>query len=115
MSLKRGDIVILPFPWTNLKSYSLRPALVISDDSFNNNNDDAVFMFITKIHYKSMFDYRLKTTDSSFKNTGLKKASTFRISKIMTLEQNLVLRLLGQTDKKLLKKLESGLKLLLNL
>jgi len=51
----------------------------------------------------------------AFESTGLKSASTFRVSKIITLEQNPAKRRLGYADKKLLQKLESGLKLLLNL
>jgi mRNA interferase MazF len=115
MSLKRGDIVLLPFPWTDLSSYKIRPALVISDDAFNKNNRDAVFLFITSKKYTSDFDYYLDAKDPSFKSTGLKSASTFRISKIMTLEQNFAKRYLGHADKSLLQQLESGLKLLLNL
>jgi mRNA interferase MazF len=115
MSLKRGDIVLLPFPWTDLSNYKVRPALVISDDVFNKKNKDAVFLFITSKKYTFDFDYYLDVRDSSFENTGLKSASTFRISKIITLEQGFAKRRLGYADKNLLQKLESGLKLLLNL
>jgi len=113
--LKRGDIVLLPFPWTDLKNYTLRPALVISDDSYNKNSSDAIFLFITTKEYKGLFDLRLKKTDSSHTQTGLQAASTFRMGKLATLEQKLALRRLGYADDPLLRKIESRLKLLLNL
>jgi len=115
MSVKRGDIVLLPFPWTDLSTIKVRPALVLSDDSFNQKNNDAVFLFITSKIYKGLFDFRLNKTDSNFKATGLSTASTFRISKIITLEQKLVKRRLGYADNKLLKKVGNALKVLLNI
>ncbi len=115
MPLKRGDIVLLPFPWTDLKGYSLRPALVISDDSHNKNNADAIFLFITTKEHKGMFDFMLRNTDPSYTKTGLKAASTFRMGKLATLEQKLAQRHLGYAGANLLKKIEAGLKLLLNL
>lgn len=106
---------MLPFPWTDLTSYTVRPALVISDDSHNKSSDDAIFLFITTKEHKGFFDFRLRKTNSSYKKTGLITASTFRIGKLATLEKNLAQRRLGFADAKLLKKIEAGLKLLLNL
>jgi len=115
MSLKRGDIVLLPFPWTDMSNYKVRPALVVSDDAFNKKNKDAIFLFITSHKYTSDFDYYLDAKDPAFKHTGLKCSSTFRLSKIITLEQTLAKRRLGFAEKKLMLKIESGLKLLFNL
>lgn len=115
MSLSRGDVVLLPFPWTNLTNCKVRPALVVSDNNFNSKNNDAVFIFITSKKYTATYDLYLDSSDPSFKKTGLKTASTFRMSKIMTLEQSLARRRLGQVDKKIMKQVSAGLKLVLSL
>lgn len=115
MSLNRGDIILLPFPWTDLTNFVVRPALVISDNSYNKAYPDAVFLFITTREHKNQYDFRLKDTDSSFKSTGLRESSTFRIAKLATLEQSLAKRRLGFADKNLLGKIEPALKVLLNL
>lgn len=113
--IKRGDIVLLPYPFTDLSGQKARPALVISSDNFNQNNQDAVFIFITKTEYKSPFDLRVDTADSRFKATGLRVASTFRTSKIMTLQKSLARVRLGHAEISLMEDIEFRLKSLLHI
>jgi mRNA interferase MazF len=115
MSLRKGDIVLITFPWTDLTSSKVRPALVISDNSFNKQNQDAIFVLITSKKYIGRFDLYVDTKDESFRGTGLKISSTFRMSKIMTLEQGLAKRRLGHASEKLLGKIQNSLKVLFNL
>ena len=44
---RRGDIVLVAFPFTDLSSTKRRPALVISPDSFNDHLQDVVLAAIT--------------------------------------------------------------------
>ena len=44
---KRGDIILVPFPFTDLSSSKRRPALVISPESFNERMQDLVVVAIT--------------------------------------------------------------------
>ncbi len=44
---KRGDIVLVSFPFTDLSSSKRRPALVVSPDSFNQTLQDIVLAAIT--------------------------------------------------------------------
>lgn len=44
---KRGDIVLVSFPFTDLSSSKTRPALVVSPDSFNQTMQDLVLAAIT--------------------------------------------------------------------
>ena len=44
---KRGDIVLVSFPFTDLSSSKRRPALVVSPDSFNDTMQDLVLAAIT--------------------------------------------------------------------
>ena len=44
---KRGDIVLVSFPFTDISSSKRRPALVVSPDSFNQAMQDVVLAAIT--------------------------------------------------------------------
>lgn len=113
--LKRGDIVLLPYPFTDLTHLKARPALVISSDRFNGVNPDAVFMCISKSEYSTPFDLRVDSNDPMFCSTGLRFPSTFRIAKIVTLEKKIAQRKLGHADANLLSKIEIRLKSLLEI
>ncbi len=113
--LKRGDIVMLPYPFTNQVGSKPRPALVISSDDFNRINQDAIFMFITTVEYNSPFDLRLEQKDQRFPATGLKSASTFRTAKIMAIDKSLATKRLGYADPSLLSDIELRLRSALSL
>lgn len=102
---KFGTIVLIPFPFTDLSSTKLRPALIISKT--NQKNQDIIVVFITsKISEKQeLAHFILKTSDKHFSLTGLKTDSLFRFDKIATLNKKLILGELGVIDKNLIKKM----------
>lgn len=113
--IKRGEIVLLSFPFTDLQTTKVRSALVVSSDSFNITGKDAVFIFITSKQYNDPYDIWLDKRAPSFRSTRLKVSSTLRTSKIMCLQQGLVKRRLGYLDKETFQKVEQALMSLLSL
>lgn len=105
--MKKGDIVLVPFPFTDLTATKKRPALVLFSDG-----EDVTLAFITtKKFRKKDWDLLLEPT----KSNGLKKKSIVRLSKITTLEKKLVLGQLGSISDIKLKVLNSNLKLLFDI
>ena len=99
---KAYDVILVPFPLTNLASQKIRPALQLS----NATDADVIFCAIsTKKH--SGFDITIAPTNKN----GLKRISYIRTNKIATIEKQLVLAKLGTLEtactqsvkKKLLK------------
>lgn len=83
------DIILIPFPLTDLASQKIRPALQLSDAQ----DDDIILCTIsTKKH--SSFDIKITPT----KANGLKKVSYIRTNKIATIEKRLALAKLGNLD-----------------
>jgi mRNA interferase MazF len=46
-SYKFGDIVLVPFPFTNQTSTKKRPAVVVSSERYNREHPDIIMMAIT--------------------------------------------------------------------
>jgi mRNA interferase MazF len=44
---ERGDVVLVPFPFTDQTTIKKRPAVVISSNNYNNTSPDIVIMAIT--------------------------------------------------------------------
>lgn len=42
MMYKQGDILLIPFPFTDLSSTKQRPVLVLSNTKYNESNQDIV-------------------------------------------------------------------------
>jgi mRNA interferase MazF len=100
----QGDIVLITFPFTDLKSVKVRPALVLSKESFNKNNSDAIFVMITSNTENIRKEEVLLRNDSpEFPSTGLKKESVIRTPKIYYLSQALAKRRLGKIGPNALK------------
>jgi mRNA interferase MazF len=92
--MKKGDIVLVPFPFTDLSQTKLRPAVVLYTEPTNN---DVTLCFITSQGIDTLFagEFLLDTADPEFSSTGLKVASKVRVTRIMTIERKLIARRLG--------------------
>lgn len=89
--MKKGDLVLLSFPFTDLKGKKIRPAMVLVVSDL-----DIIVAFITtQIKWQNQFDIVLEPN----KISGLKKISLLRLSKITTIDKDLVLGKLGELSK----------------
>ena len=94
-SYKRGDVVLVPFPFTDLSTTKRRPALVVSSDEFNATRDDVIVVAITsQLPAVLLYDeHAISPGDLGL--CGLPKPSIVKLSKIVTLHQQLVLKRIG--------------------
>lgn len=95
MSFDRGDVVLVPFPFTDLTTQKQRPGLVISSKSFNDSSPDAILLAITSQVPTDLqhSDYRLSVDEQ--KREACPK-SVVKAAKVVTLSQALIRKPLGR-------------------
>ncbi|MBI3459108.1 type II toxin-antitoxin system PemK/MazF family toxin [Candidatus Azambacteria bacterium] len=106
---KIGDIVLTPFPFTDLSGNKVRPALVLGTQK----GDDLTVCFISSVSQNKVhvFDIVVDLADKNFSKTGLKLKSIIKTTKMATLDQVVVLGLIGQLDTKNMSRVKKVLKM----
>ena len=96
--LNRGDIVLVSFPFADLTTTKVRPAVVISNDSINTKEEDIILAFISSVVpvQTKDTDFVIKESEPYFQTTGLKREAVFRMAKIVTLSRRLVRKKLAK-------------------
>jgi len=80
-----GEVVVLPFPQTDLQTGKRRPALVVADLT----GEDLILCQITSRTRRDNYSVPLTTAD--FEHGRLNVDSFIRISRVFTVEQSVIL------------------------
>ena len=91
-ALTFGDIVLVPFPFTDQSATKRRPAVVVSSASYNATRPDVILMAVTSQVRETPGFAEVRIAD--WEGAGLLKASAIK-AVILTLERGLVVRRLG--------------------
>ena len=94
---KAGDVVVVPFPFTDLQTVKRRPALVLATVSSRSFPDLVVVAMIT-----SQLEGETITGDckiAKWKEAGLLHPSNVRLAKVVSLETTVLLNKLGSLQK----------------
>src|SRR5437016_4154745 len=107
--LKIGDIVLTPFPFTDLSGNKVRPALILGTQP---GGDDVTVCFISSVFPVKVhkFDILIDVKDKNFKQTGLKLKSVIKIVKIATLDKAVILGKIGTLKAKNMRRVKEVLK-----
>ena len=89
-----GDVVLVLFPFSNLKWQKFRPALVLAHSEFNN----VILCQITSKPYSSKTAIKLES--SEFEKGNLPITSYIRPDKLFTAESSIIEKLSGKINKK---------------
>ncbi len=99
-----GDVVLVPFPFTDQSGIKKRPAVVVSSQKYNASRRDIVIMAITSQARQPLSVGEAMVAD--WQGAGLIRPSVFK-PVFTTIEQGLVLRVMGHLltpDLKTLRK-----------
>ena len=109
--MTKHKVVLVPFPFDDLSSSKVRPAVCLTDPI--GPHDHIILAFITSRIPDSLLetDLIIDSGDPDFASTGLRASSTLQLHRLMTATKSLLRRELGtlspvlqaQVNERLLK------------
>jgi mRNA interferase MazF len=104
-----GQIVLTPFPFTNLTGAKLRPVLLLKKSS-NFHDDWLVCMVSSQTHQVQQdLDEIINETEVDFSASGLKVTSILRLSRLAVLSSELMVGSIGQISDSRLSEVKNRL------
>jgi len=85
MPYRRGDIVLVPFPFTDLSAATTRPAVVVSESAFERVIGSFTAAMVTSVPHHTVYDVALH----DWRQANLLYPSWVR-AKLVTLDPSLV-------------------------
>lgn len=89
--MAKADIILIPFPFTNLSDTKIRPCLVLIESDY----DVTVSFITTQTGWSDKTSVIIKPTQTN----GLKKESLIRLSKLATIDKQLIIGKIGALSK----------------
>lgn len=92
-----GDVVVVPFPFSDLTQAKRRPALVLAELE----GDDCILCQITSQHLRDR--YAIELSHKDFESGGLRRKSHVRPNRLFTADQRIILYRAGHLKEAKLK------------
>ena len=94
--MRQKDVCWIVFPFSDFGGEKHRPALILSNDSYNKESEDILICAITSS--LAVKPYSLPLDESCFSEGSLPLQSRLRCDKIMTVHKPLVGRKIGRVN-----------------
>ena len=102
---KQGEVVIVPFPFSDLSSIKQRPVLVLSKNSDNEIAEDAITCGITSNIKNSRYSVLFENKD--LVEGIIPKPSRIKIDKLFTINQEIIKKKVARINKETFEKVKS--------
>ena len=113
--MAKGKIVLVPFPFDDLSTFKVRPALCLTEPIGPNRHILVAFITSRIDPDLSATDILLDPTQPGFAATGLKVASTLKLHRVITVPMALIRREIGMLSSAQQIRVDDGLRRLLQL
>lgn len=98
ISLRQRELVLVPFPFSDQTGQKVRPALVLSNNVFNQVSDDVLLCGLTTTLKPS--PYTVILTPDKIEEGVLYDKSAIKVESILKLDKNLVIKRFALINKK---------------
>lgn len=104
MNVNQKEIVLLPYPFSDLQGAKVRPAIVVSNDFFNRKSADCIMIPLTTVIKDEPYSIIINQEDLS--SGKLLKSSRARADKVFAVKKDLITRKLGMVSDKTFEKIK---------
>lgn len=105
--IQQRDLVLLSFPFSNLKSSKVRPTVVISNDFYNKKSADIIVVPVTT--NLNLKEHVILLTNENLESGRLIKNSKIKVDRIMSIDKKIVRMKIGRVNTGVLGKIRNEL------
>jgi mRNA interferase MazF len=116
MSVSRGDVVLVDYPFSDRTGSKVRPALVVQADTLDRRITDTILASISRsTHRASTEQLFVDISTSEGRRTGLRQNSMIQCENLLTYDQRLVITKIGELSAPLMQQVSDCLRATLDL
>ena len=108
--MKRGDVVLFDFLFSDGRGSKLRPALIVQADFLNQAIDDTILVLITRTPRNATTEVAIDISTPDGRMTGLHHDSVVDCKNLLTVEQTYIPRILGVLSVEQMREVDEKLK-----
>jgi mRNA interferase MazF len=91
------EIVLVPFPYSDLTSAKKRPVLIVSNDDYNSKHEEVVVCVVTSNIFQD--EYSIQLENSSLEYGLLPEKSVVKVHKLFTVHKSKILKKFSLVSK----------------
>jgi mRNA interferase MazF len=114
MTLQRGDVVRVDWPYSDRTGSKVRPAVVIQDDPWNRRISDTILVLISRTQ-RAVGTTEVEIDPATESQCGLRYRSVVSCTNLLTVDQGPIAQTLGHLSAPTTHKIDVALKISLGL
>ena len=114
MSVRRGDVVRVDWPYSDRTGSKVRPAVVVQDDILNSKIADTILILISRTR-RAVGTTEVLVDPLTEPGAGLRYASVASCNNLLTLDQRLIVQTIGRLSDATMRQIDDRIKAALDL
>lgn len=110
--IEQRDLILVPFPFSDQSGRKVRPAIIISNNSFNNDSEDVLVVGVTSNFSKDLYTISLNNND--LEEGKLITNCCIKVENILKLDKELIVKKIGKIKKEKFDNILSFINRILN-
>jgi|SRR3989344_4053873 len=101
--IEQGDLLLVPFPFSDQSGRKVRPVIVVSNADFNEHSDDAIVVGVTSNISKDKYTLLLLSDD--LEEGKLSTQCCVKVENILKIDKELIIKKIGKIKREKMEKI----------